>query len=64
MRPSVAFQALFCLDQTFFSRNLTASKKEQTMTNLPYSLRRFLDTLGIADDVPWRPAFDGQEVPF
>lgn len=34
------------------------------MTNLPYSLRRFLDTLGIADDVPWRPAFDGQEVPF
>ena len=31
---------------------------------LPASLLRFLDTLGIADDLPWRPAREGQEPPF
>lgn len=31
---------------------------------LPYSLRRFLDTLGIADDIPWRPALPEDEPPF
>lgn len=31
---------------------------------LPASLLRFLDTLGIADDLPWRPAHEGQEPPF
>lgn len=31
---------------------------------LPASLLRFLDTLGIADDLPWRPAREGQEPSF
>ena len=31
---------------------------------LSHGLARFLDTLGIADDVPWRPAFEGQEPNF
>lgn len=31
---------------------------------LPASLLRFFDTLGISDDLPWRPAHDGQEPPF
>ena len=31
---------------------------------LPASLLRFLDTLGIADDLPWLPAREGQEPPF
>ena len=32
--------------------------------NLPYSLLRFLDTLGIFDDIPWRPASEADEPPF
>ena len=31
---------------------------------LPYSLARFFDTLGIADDIPWRPTHDQDEPPF
>ena len=31
---------------------------------LPYSLTRFLDTLGIADDIPWRPSHPTDEPPF
>jgi hypothetical protein len=31
---------------------------------MPASLIRFLDTLGIADDLPWRPQHEGQEPPF
>ena len=27
-------------------------------------LTRFFDTLGIADDIVWRPAFDGEQPPF
>jgi hypothetical protein len=30
----------------------------------PASLLRFFDTLGIADDLRWRPAHEGQEPPF
>jgi hypothetical protein len=32
--------------------------------NLPYAITQFLDTLGIADDVPWRPTNDDTEPPF
>lgn len=32
--------------------------------SLPYSLIRFLDTLGIADDLPWRPTHKHDEPPF
>lgn len=31
---------------------------------LPYALTQFFDTLGIADDIPWRPAHDQDEPPF
>lgn len=31
---------------------------------LPYSLSRFLETLGIADDVAWKPAQHDEEPPF
>jgi len=31
---------------------------------LPYSLEQFFDTLGIADDIPWRPTHDQDEPPF
>ena len=31
---------------------------------MPYSLIRFLDTLGIADDIPWRPSHPTDEPPF
>lgn len=31
---------------------------------LPYTLARFLDTLGVADDIPWKPAHEADECPF
>jgi hypothetical protein len=31
---------------------------------IPYSLALFFDTLGIADDTPWRPTHDQDEPPF
>jgi len=31
---------------------------------LPYAITQFLDTLGMADDTPWRPTYDDQEPPF
>jgi hypothetical protein len=31
---------------------------------LPHTLRRFLDTLGMADDPVWKPAHPDQEPPF
>lgn len=31
---------------------------------LPYSLRRFFDTLGIAEDPVWKPEHPDQEPPF
>jgi len=31
---------------------------------LPYSLARFFDTLGIYDDIPWRPTDEADECPF
>jgi hypothetical protein len=31
---------------------------------LPYSLAQFFETLGMADDTPWRPTDDDQEPPF
>lgn len=32
--------------------------------DIPYSLARFFETLGMADDIPWRPADDQDEPPF
>jgi hypothetical protein len=32
--------------------------------DLPYAITRFLDTLGIADDIPWRPSHEADECPF
>jgi hypothetical protein len=31
---------------------------------LPYAIMRFLDTLGMADNTPWRPTNDQDEPPF
>jgi hypothetical protein len=31
---------------------------------IPYSLARFFETLGMADDIPWRPTHDQDEPPF
>jgi hypothetical protein len=31
---------------------------------LPYSLARFFDTLGMCDDIPWRPTDEADECPF
>jgi hypothetical protein len=31
---------------------------------IPFSIERFFDTLGIADDIPWRPTHDEDEPPF
>ena len=31
---------------------------------IPYSLARFLDTLGMADDTPWKPSHEADECPF
>jgi len=33
-------------------------------SSVPFSLARFLDTLGMADDVPWKPTHDNEEPPF
>jgi hypothetical protein len=32
--------------------------------NLPYPIMRFFETLGMADDIPWRPTHDEDEPPF
>lgn len=32
--------------------------------NLPYEITHFFETLGIADDIPWRPTHDQDEPPF
>lgn len=32
--------------------------------DIPYSLAKFFDTLGMADDIAWRPTHDEDEPPF
>jgi len=32
--------------------------------NLPYPIMRFFETLGMADDIPWRPTNDEDDPPF